>query len=135
MLCLGGSAADLHSLTKGPSSLCTDCLGSSGFRTAPLISTVGSPGPAAGRLIVFSYVAGLLIARLAGDGPLIAGSAGDGHRSVRLNSGSAGDGLRTLALLLRPPPPTMVGCLFCFCFVGVWDPPFKRVAVSYLLVF
>ncbi|MEQ2232855.1 hypothetical protein ILYODFUR_015710, partial [Ilyodon furcidens] len=136
MLCLSGSATDLHSLTEGPSGLCTDRLGSSGFRTAPLSSTMGSPGPAAGRqiigsyvigrLIVFSYVAGLLIACPYVVGLLIAGLAGEGHRSVRLNSGSAGDGLRTLALLLRPLPPTMVGCLFYFCFVGVWDLPFKR---------
>ncbi|MED6245700.1 hypothetical protein ATANTOWER_006804 [Ataeniobius toweri] len=108
LLCLGGSAADLHGLAEGPS----------GLRTSPLSSTVGSPGPAAGRqiigfyvaamliacpyvaglLIACPYIAGLLITRLAEDGPLIAGSAGDSHRSVRLNSGSAGDGLRASRL-------------------------------------
>ncbi|KAK5600178.1 Calcium-activated potassium channel subunit alpha-1 [Crenichthys baileyi] len=58
-----------------------------GFRTAPLSSTMGSPGPATGRQIIDSYVAGLLIGGLLiacsyVAGLLIAGSAGDG----RLNS-------------------------------------------------
>ncbi|MED6259344.1 hypothetical protein ATANTOWER_021271 [Ataeniobius toweri] len=48
MLGLGGSAADLNALAEGPSGLCTDRLGSSGFRTAAQSFTVGSPGPAAG---------------------------------------------------------------------------------------
>ncbi|KAK5609419.1 hypothetical protein CRENBAI_009575 [Crenichthys baileyi] len=116
MLGLGGSAADLHSLTEGPSGLCTDHLGSSGFRTVPLSFTVGSPGPAAGRQIIGSYVAGLLssyvtglliacpyvagllIAGSTGDSLLIVGSAGDGHRASRLNSGSARDGLQASRL-------------------------------------
>ncbi|MED6254212.1 hypothetical protein ATANTOWER_019843 [Ataeniobius toweri] len=63
---------------------------------------VGSPGPAAGRQIIGSYVtcllspfvAGPLIAGSAEDGPLIAGSARDGLRAGRLNSRSAGDSLR-----------------------------------------
>ncbi|KAK5623058.1 hypothetical protein CRENBAI_020559 [Crenichthys baileyi] len=127
---------ETHNMTEGTSTqdqaggmvkeFKTDLLGLSesprGLRTAPLSSTVGSPGPAAGRQIIgsyvtclhSSYVAGLLIAcpyiaglliacpYIAGlliacpyvAGPLIAGSAGEGHRSGRLNSGSAGEGLR-----------------------------------------
>ncbi|MEQ2226651.1 hypothetical protein ILYODFUR_029505 [Ilyodon furcidens] len=135
MLGLGGSAADLRGLTEGPSGLCTDHLGSSGFRTAPLSSTVGSPGPAAGCQFIGSYIASLLIA----------GSAGDSHRAGRLNScppseaPSAHPGwvllFLVLAVLPRPPPPTLGGCLFYFCFVGIWDPPLKGWAMSYLLVF
>ncbi|MEQ2316753.1 hypothetical protein AMECASPLE_035800 [Ameca splendens] len=63
MLGLGSSAADLHSLAKGPSSLCTDRLGSSGFRTAPLSSTVGSPGPATAH-----QISSLCTARLGSSG-------------------------------------------------------------------
>ncbi|KAK5599485.1 hypothetical protein CRENBAI_020545 [Crenichthys baileyi] len=62
LLCLGGSAADLQGLAEGPS-----CL-----RTAPLSSTVGSPGPAAGRQIIGSYVTGLLVACPYATGLLIA---------------------------------------------------------------
>ncbi|MED6257028.1 hypothetical protein ATANTOWER_007118 [Ataeniobius toweri] len=61
LLCLGGSAADLHGLAKGPSGLCTAHLGSSSFCTTPLSSTLGSPGPAAGLQIICSFVAGLLV--------------------------------------------------------------------------
>ncbi|MEQ2177413.1 hypothetical protein GOODEAATRI_003287 [Goodea atripinnis] len=61
----------------------------------------------AGLLIACPYVAGLLIASPYVAGLLIAGSAGDSLRAGRLNS--------------WPPPPTLVGCLFCF--------------MSYLLVF
>ncbi|KAK5614137.1 hypothetical protein CRENBAI_008594 [Crenichthys baileyi] len=50
LLCLGGFAAELHNLTKCPS----------GLRTAPLSSTMGSPGPTPGRQIIGSYVTGLL---------------------------------------------------------------------------
>ncbi|KAK5608095.1 hypothetical protein CRENBAI_004503 [Crenichthys baileyi] len=107
--CLTGSGANLHGLTEGPS----------GLRTAPLSSTMGSPGPTVSRQIIGSYITGLLstyvtgllstyvasllitcpyvanplIAGLARDGPLIAGSAGDGLWPGCLNSGSAGDGL------------------------------------------
>ncbi|KAK5620556.1 hypothetical protein CRENBAI_022285 [Crenichthys baileyi] len=106
LLCLGGSATELHGLAKGPSGLCTALLGSSSFRTVPLSSTMGSPGPAAGRqvigsyyasllsscvtdlLIVFSYITGLLIAR----------SAGEGHRAGRLNFGSVRGDLRAFRL-------------------------------------
>ncbi|MEQ2212418.1 hypothetical protein XENOCAPTIV_030442 [Xenoophorus captivus] len=49
LLCLGGPAADLHSLAGGLSSLCTARLGSGGFCADPLGSTTGSSGPAAGR--------------------------------------------------------------------------------------
>ncbi|KAK5606269.1 hypothetical protein CRENBAI_024234 [Crenichthys baileyi] len=77
LVCLAGSATDLHGLGKGYSGFCP-------------------------------YVAGLLIAGLSGDDPLIAGSSRDGLRSGRLspgsieeglqagrlNSGSAGEGLR-----------------------------------------
>ncbi|MEQ2297185.1 hypothetical protein AMECASPLE_032247 [Ameca splendens] len=66
LLCLSGSAADLHGLAEGPS----------GLRTVPLSSTMGSPGPAASRQIIGSYIAGRLNS----------GSAGDGLRAVRLNS-------------------------------------------------
>ncbi|MEQ2297958.1 hypothetical protein AMECASPLE_000157 [Ameca splendens] len=86
-------AEGLHGLAEGPS----------GLRTAPLSSTVGSPGPAAGRQIIGSYISGLLIAcpYVAGllivcpyvAGPLIIGSARDSNRSSRLNSGPASDGL------------------------------------------
>ncbi|MED6258935.1 hypothetical protein ATANTOWER_014554 [Ataeniobius toweri] len=96
MLGLGSSAADLHGLTEDPSGLCTD------FRTVPLNSTVGSPGPAVGHQIISSYVTGLLSSYVAGlligcpyvASLLIAGSAGDVHWADRLNSGCAGDGLR-----------------------------------------
>ncbi|KAK5623804.1 hypothetical protein CRENBAI_005004 [Crenichthys baileyi] len=81
---------DLHGLAEGPSGLCTDRLGSSGFHTAPLLSTVGSPGPAAGRQITSSYVAGRLIVFYVA-GLLIAGSARDGLRASHLNSGSAAE--------------------------------------------
>ncbi|KAK5624076.1 hypothetical protein CRENBAI_017754 [Crenichthys baileyi] len=46
-----------------------------GFHTAPLSSTVGSPGPTAGCQIIGSYVAGRLIACPHVAGLLIAGSA------------------------------------------------------------
>ncbi|KAK5600270.1 hypothetical protein CRENBAI_002628 [Crenichthys baileyi] len=126
LLCLGGSAADPHGLAKGPSSLCA----------TPLSSTVGSPGPAAGRqiigfyvtgllssyvadlLIACPYVAGLLIAGSARDGCLNSGPVGDGLRAVRLNScppseaPSAHPGrvvlFLVLALLPRPPLPALV---------------------------
>ncbi|KAK5602720.1 hypothetical protein CRENBAI_002502 [Crenichthys baileyi] len=94
MLSLGASATDLYGLTEVPSGLCTDHLGSSGLRTAPLSYTLGSPGPAACHQIIDSYISGLLSSYVAG--LLIAGSAGDGHRAGRLNSGSAGDGLAPL---------------------------------------
>ncbi|KAK5608697.1 hypothetical protein CRENBAI_021661 [Crenichthys baileyi] len=102
LLCLGGSAADLHGLARGPSGLCTIRLGSSGLCTMSLSATVGSPGHAAGLLIPCLYVAGLLIAGSARDGLqadcLNSGSARDGLRAGRLNSGSAGDGLRARRL-------------------------------------
>ncbi|KAK5605495.1 hypothetical protein CRENBAI_011523 [Crenichthys baileyi] len=121
MLCLGGSVADRHCLGEGPSSSAPITWVPA--VSAPLSSTVGSPGPAAGRqiigsyitgrLIIFSYVAGLLIAcpcvaglliaGSAGGSPLIAGSARDGHRSFRLNSGSARDGHRAVRLNSCPP--------------------------------
>ncbi|KAK5623952.1 hypothetical protein CRENBAI_023721 [Crenichthys baileyi] len=86
LLCLGGSATDLHGLAEGPSGfrtmplsstvgspgpaagrqingLCAAHLGSSGLRTAPLSSTVGSPGPAAGR-----QISGLCTAHLGSSG-------------------------------------------------------------------
>ncbi|KAK5602349.1 hypothetical protein CRENBAI_013353 [Crenichthys baileyi] len=63
LLCLSSSAADLHTLAKGPSSL----------HTATLSYTVGSPSPAAGRQIFGSYVTGLLSSYVAG--LLIAGPA------------------------------------------------------------
>ncbi|MEQ2309435.1 hypothetical protein AMECASPLE_038649 [Ameca splendens] len=118
LLCLGGSVANLHSLTEGPSDLCT----------APLSSTVGSPGHAAGRQIISSYItgllssylAGMLITGSAGDGPLIAGSVGDGHRSGCLNSGSAGDGFRGGRLNSCPPskaPSAPLVGLFYFWFL------------------
>ncbi|KAK5601520.1 hypothetical protein CRENBAI_024726 [Crenichthys baileyi] len=53
------SATDLHSLAEGPSGLCIDRLGSSGFCTVPLSSTVHSPGPAAGCQISSLYTARL----------------------------------------------------------------------------
>ncbi|KAK5603514.1 hypothetical protein CRENBAI_006003, partial [Crenichthys baileyi] len=109
MLFLGGSAADLHGLATGPSGLCTDRLGSRGFHTAPLRSTVGSPGPTAGRQISSHCTACLgssgfrtapLSSTVGSPGPatgrlfvfsyvaglLIAGSARDCLRAGRLNS-------------------------------------------------
>ncbi|KAK5606727.1 hypothetical protein CRENBAI_016712 [Crenichthys baileyi] len=76
MLCHGGSAADLYGLTEGPS----------GLRTAPLSSTVGSPGPATGRQIIGSYVADLLITCPYVAGLLIARSAQDGLSTASVAS-------------------------------------------------
>ncbi|KAK5599586.1 hypothetical protein CRENBAI_018896, partial [Crenichthys baileyi] len=93
----------------------------SGFRTAPLSSTVGFPGPAASLLIACPYVADLLIAGSARDGlqaghlnsgctgaglrihRLNSGSAWDSIRAGRLNSGSVGDGVRAVHLNSCPP--------------------------------
>ncbi|MED6247016.1 hypothetical protein ATANTOWER_028039 [Ataeniobius toweri] len=63
----------------------------------------------------------MLITGSAGDGPLIAGSVGDGHRSGCLNSGSAGDGFRGGRLNSCPPSkapsarPGWMFVLFLFC--------------------
>ncbi|MEQ2202600.1 hypothetical protein XENOCAPTIV_008157 [Xenoophorus captivus] len=111
LLCLGGSAADLHGLAKGPS----------GLRTAPLSSTVGSPGHAAGCQIISSYVASLLSSYVAD--MHIAGSAGDGLRAGRLNSGSVGDGRLNSGSVMNSCPPSdapsthpgRMFVLFLFC--------------------
>ncbi|MED6234082.1 hypothetical protein ATANTOWER_021863 [Ataeniobius toweri] len=98
LLCLGGSAADLHSLAKGPSGLCNARLGSSDFRIAPLSYTVGSPGPAASHQTASSCVTILQTARSVVAVHLNSGSPGDSLRAICLNSGSARDGLLAVHL-------------------------------------
>ncbi|KAK5620851.1 hypothetical protein CRENBAI_017810 [Crenichthys baileyi] len=110
LLCLVGSAADLHGFAEGPS----------GLRNAPLSSTVGSLGPTVGRQIIGSYVTGqlssyvatLMIACPYVAGPLIAcpyvagllidRSARDGLRAGRLNSGSAGNSVCAISCVGYP---------------------------------
>ncbi|KAK5622658.1 hypothetical protein CRENBAI_026700, partial [Crenichthys baileyi] len=97
LLCL---AEGLHALAEGPS----------GLHTAPLSSTVGSPGPAAGHQIIGSYISRLLIDCPYVACPLIVGSAGDSNLSGRLNSGSAGAGLWACRLNSCPPSKAPSAC-------------------------
>ncbi|KAK5601521.1 hypothetical protein CRENBAI_024727 [Crenichthys baileyi] len=99
--------------------------GPSGLRNAPLSSTMGSPGPAAGCQIIGSYVTGLLNSYVAGlliacpyvAGLLIAGSARDGLRAGRLNSGSVRDGLQAICLNSCSPlvPYVSLCVILCVC--------------------